>query len=292
MGRKRCKQPVLMRSLQILLPALLLCIEQMSSCFAQGSNPSGTSIQGPRVTRSDPPSLTTEDALKEMGLRFGPTDAEPSTGFGKSSGFYWPDDDQALYLAAGGGSIEEVLSLIRAGADVNYRDPSSRMTALMTVRTRIQAAVLLAAGADPNLTDDQGQAALHHVLFADEAEAIVRLLLASGADVDAAVPGREKETPLLTARGLFFEGRDPATAERIIILLMTSGANLDAQDDQGHTMLMTAVSKRRITLVRSLINLGADPGLRTVDGVSALDLARRHRFDDIEKLLIRAGARE
>lgn len=192
-------------------------------------------------------------------------------------------------MAAGGGSIEEVLSLIRAGADVNYIDPQSRMTPLMTVRTGIQAVVLLAAGADPNITDNLGQTALHHLLFADEAEAIIPLLLASGADVNAVAPGRQRETPLLTAPELFFEGRDPAAAERIIHLLMVSGADLDAQDDRGYTMLMTAVSKQRIKLAASLLNLGANPNLRSVDGDSALALAQRRRFDAMEKLLIEAS---
>jgi ankyrin repeat protein len=225
-----------------------------------------------------------------MGLRMVPSAAGPAKPFGK--GGEWPRDDQALFLAAGGGSIEELVSLIRAGANVDYRDPGSGMTPLMTVRTRIQAAVLLAAGADPNLRDREGQTALHHGLFADEAEAIVRLLLAAGADVEVVAKGDGNGTPLLVARSLFYEGRDPLLAERVVQLLLEAGADPDARDGEGYTMLMTAVVKRRAGLVGSLLSLGADPNLRTDAGVSALDMAVREGADDLGALLIRAGGRE
>ena len=74
-----------------------------------------------------------------MDVRLVPSNPE-SPKYVEASRTEWPDNDKAFFLAAGGGSIEDVLSLMRVGADVNYRDPHSGMTPLMTVRTRIQAA--------------------------------------------------------------------------------------------------------------------------------------------------------
>jgi ankyrin repeat protein len=223
-----------------------------------------------------------------MGRKAAPREDGVATGVHAAgdSGSGWPDDDQALFIAAGGGSIEEVLSLIRSGANVDYRDRASGMTPLMTVGTRIQAAVLLAAGADPNIADIQGRTPLHHVLFAREAEVIIPLLMASGAEIDVSAPQSGGETAFLEARQLFFEGRDPEAAERVIRLLAEYGADINAQDSQGDTVLMTAARRDRTGLVRWLLNLGADPGLRNIDGVSAIDIARQEGNEKLVQLLV------
>lgn len=253
-----------------------LTMSQCSPALGQGNNPAGMGTLDPRQPRRAPKeesSRTTADVLREAGLK-------------------WPDENQKLFLAAGGGTLEEVLGLLRAGADVNCIDHASGMTPLMTVRTRAQAAVLLAAGADVNIADGSGQTALHHALFADEAEGIVNLLLACGADVNAIARGQENETLMLAARELFFEGRDGAVAERIMRTLAAEGADLDAQEVMGYTVLITSAVNNKPELTRLMVDLGANVDVRSADGLTALGWARRMGHTEVERVLIQAGAKE
>src|SRR3954465_10693960 len=58
-----------------------------------------------------------------------------------------------------GGAVDAVVLLLRYGADVNARDEGHATTALLNAAriSRIEAArILLAAGADPAVRDDEG----------------------------------------------------------------------------------------------------------------------------------------
>ena len=100
------------------------------------------------------------------------------------------------------------------------------------------------------------------------------------------------ETPLLSARGLFFEGRDQNRAGRILRLLINAGARVDAQDDMGYSALITAAVNNKPRLARRMLGVGADPHTRTSDGMTALAWARDLGHREIESLLLAAGARK
>ncbi|AXW21816.1 ankyrin repeat domain-containing protein [Ralstonia solanacearum] len=57
------------------------------------------------------------------------------------------------------------------------------------------------------------------------------------------------------------------------------------------TALSFAVAAGRIELVRTLLELGANPNTRNDKGVSPLDFAQRKRRDDIATLLRQFGAK-
>lgn len=282
--------------IRIICILAMFALSHTNQGLSQELNTAGMGTIDPRQPQQNfesNPTRTTADVLREAGLVVPPTEKQAgkqtdSVEFTNS----WTDDNQRLYLAAGGGALEEVLVLLRNGANVNYMDPANGLTPLMTAQKTAQAAALLAAGADVNITDRQGNTALHHVLFAEEAERIANLLLACGADVNSAATGNGLETPLLAARQLFFEGRDPTRAERIIRMLVYAGADLNAQDDMGYTVLMTAAVNNKPRLAQLMVDLGANVDVRSSDGKTALDWARQLGSKEVEQVLLEAGARK
>lgn len=74
----------------------------------------------------------------------------------------------------------------------------------------------------------------------------------------------------------------------VIAVLATSGATLDLPDDLGETALIKAVKEGRRTIVRHLLDAGADPELTDYSGYSAYDHAQRSRDNQIRAYLKRA----
>jgi ankyrin repeat protein len=104
--------------------------------------------------------------------------------------------------------------------------------------------------------------------------------------------GANGETPLLAARQLFFEGGDPDRAERIVRRLHRAGADVNARDAAGYTALITGAVNAKPNLVRLMLELGANPYVRSADGVTALGWARRLGQREVVEVLERAGVRE
>jgi len=73
--------------------------------------------------------------------------------------------------------------------------------------------------------------------------------------------------------------------------LVSNGADLDKQDDQGHTALIFATSVNKIAFVELLIDKGADLNLETIGGVTALEWSLINKNNEISVLLIGAGAK-
>ena len=108
---------------------------------------------------------------------------------------------------------------------------------------------------------------LLHLAAAGYRVEIVRLLLASGADPNAA-GNRRKSSPLHYAADGFITG--PAWGENrqveTIRCLLDHGAQLQLQDQNGATPLHRAVRTRCAAAVRCLLKAGADPTTRNKPG--------------------------
>lgn len=177
------------------------------------------------------------------------------------------------------GDDQTILTLIEAGADVNYSGPLGR-TALMAAATRSRVAVieaLIGAGARIHAKDNDEYTALHHALFFAD-EDTVRTLLRLGADAnDPGTGGLSLSLLMIAART-----GDPD----ILQLLIDAGAELDAKmSTGGHTALMYAAAYGSPANVETLIKAGADVMVATDAGRTALDLARRRR-DDAGALIV------
>jgi ankyrin repeat protein len=67
--------------------------------------------------------------------------------------------------------------------------------------------------------------------------------------------------------------------------LQAQGVAVDTRDFSGNTALMLAVRHRHATVVRTLLDMGADASLRNKDGLTALRMADQMGFADITQLL-------
>jgi len=140
--------------------------------------------------------------------------------------------------------------------------------------------LLLDAGADPNAANDFAATPL---MWSAGDAAKVRLLLSKGAKVD--VRSKLGRTPLLIAAA--YDGATEAAH-----LLIEKGADVNARDNSGMSVLEQAASSNHIELVRLLLAKGAD--VNTVDegGFTALMSAASNgdRNAAMVKLLLEHGA--
>jgi ankyrin repeat protein len=170
-----------------------------------------------------------------------------------SSGMFTP-----LLFAVRGGHVEAATALIEAGADVNERLPdgmSALVLALYNAHYEL-ASLLLDRGADPNAAA-QGWSALHQIAWSRRPN--------RGFNLPGAVPtGRVDSLDLvrkLIARGAGINAR--MTKE-------PRDGNRNMLNRIGATPFVMAAKSADVPLMRVLLEGGADPNIKTLDGTSAL----------------------
>jgi serine/threonine-protein phosphatase 6 regulatory ankyrin repeat subunit B len=72
--------------------------------------------------------------------------------------------------------------------------------------------------------------------------------------------------------------------------LITMGADMEVQDEEGETILHRCVAHNLIDIIDTLINAGIDLNVRDAEGYTALYKAITSNKEDISKTLIQAGA--
>ncbi len=120
-----------------------------------------------------------------------------------------------------------------------------------------------------NAAIGEGYSALHVAcLFGHEK--LVEQLVSRSALINLNADNESRATPLHAA--VMFREED--AAERIVRLLVDNGAELNAKQRGGTTPLHHAVARGSTTLVKCLIELGADPFLKDDFQRSPADLSR------------------
>jgi cytohesin len=152
--------------------------------------------------------------------------------------------------------LAKVVSLIKAGADVNLRGslvyPPLHL-ALDKDRHSI-AIALLQGGADVDLKDAAGKTPLHRAVSQSQ-EAFVLTLLKMNADPN--LQDAQGRTPL----------HEVSTARPDMVdTLVSHKADPNARDNDGNTPLHAFID--RIPMVERLLNNGADPNVKNDYGVS------------------------
>jgi len=171
---------------------------------------------------------------------------------------------------------------------------------------------LVAAGADPNAVDGDGQPAIARALFQESYDAAMALARMPALDVDrrnragetalmlAAMKGREDIVRVLIERGAALdpEGWTPlhyaaaGDARAIVALLLARGVRVDPRAPNGRTPLMLAASYASEDMVDQLLHAGADPVARDKQGLGAVDLARGGGREWLGEKIETAGARK
>jgi ankyrin repeat protein len=163
-------------------------------------------------------------------------------------------------------------------------------------------ALMLDAGADPNGTNERGEAALHWAVWRDRSPAVVRLLLARGAAIDARrVDGR---TPfamaVLFGRGALADLLRDAGADTTLpaidrfVAAIVAGTATDAAaprlaPEDAH-LLPDLANTNHVAGVLALLAAGADPHARGEHGATALHFACWSGQDGLVAALLARGA--
>jgi ankyrin repeat protein len=202
----------------------------------------------------------------------------------------------AIADAAQGGDLDDVRSLIAAGADVN-NPANDGSTALLWATYHSDPeliAALIAAGADPNMANKYGMTPLLQAAGTGDAAALAALL---DGGADTAIVHPEGTTPLMLAART---GHLDA-----VQLLLDHGADPNAVESRYlQTALMWAAAEGHAETVAALLNAGADPDLQarvstlTVrknsdfpsGGFTALMFAVRNGHEAVARQLVDSGA--
>jgi ankyrin repeat protein len=208
-----------------------------------------------------------------------------------------------LMRAADRGQLEEVRSLLKAGADVNEKDAIG-LTALILAAGADHVDVvqaLLAAGADPNAAGGVAHGGFFSVLTVamnrqnkNRLEMIDKLI-AGGAKLNP--PNQFPESPLFVA----VREHDM----EILKALLNRGADVNWENSVGATSLVVAISMQQadVEIVRLLIKVGANPNKPRLwegdDCISILESLDRKlkpsngkEWKEIRSLLKQAGAKK
>ena len=163
--------------------------------------------------------------------------------------------EEKLIHAAKQGNVALVQELIQKGADVNCGDrirETKNYTPLMLATLGGYVNVvetLLSANANPNLSDDDGQA-------------IPELLLGSGLETIANMGFKIGQTSLMLAVSKRY--RD------ILQKLLAAQAEVNYQDKLGNTALFLACQAGHLEIAEILLNTGADVNLKKVNQASVI----------------------
>ena len=179
--------------------------------------------------------------------------------------------DPALQQAASAllaGETDDALAAAGAARErIDQPDRDGETLLKFAIKRNDERAVkgLLALGASPNLPPDAAPVAAAVEMANVE---VVRALLDAGAEPDGVTNG---ESALWRA----------ALGDRLEVaqLLLQRGANVDLGNRDGMTPALAAVTAGNYNMALFLLQRGANPAAKTLNGTSLAEWARRSRID-------------
>ncbi|XP_076676923.1 uncharacterized protein LOC143373487 [Andrena cerasifolii] len=185
--------------------------------------------------------------------------------------------DTPLHLAVTNGDIDTVETILRREVDIDAACEDGTTVLHKAIRWyKIELIkLLLSRGANVNAEGEYGQTSLHIAAEAGYIEP-VELLLKYGAYINSVCTyvGKEHCTPLYIAV--------KRKNKKLIKLLLEHGANVDAQDQAGKTILYFAVEDGRSLIVQRLLKHHPDVNNRS--NRSALNVAVHGNGRDYSKI--------
>ncbi|MFC1793921.1 ankyrin repeat domain-containing protein [Planctomycetota bacterium] len=189
----------------------------------------------------------------------------------------WPKDPKrtALRRAVKVGKIEMVKLLAEAGADVNAGKYPPLCQAVDENNKDI-AEYLIDHGANVNYPQNWGP--LTEAPYISDNIEMVKLLIARGADINAAGFQTPLEAAILSGRRDIFD------------LLIQRGAGVNAKDKSGYTAAYMAIHKDDIYFLNTLIANGVELNTKYRGGETLLQSAAITGRTESVKVLLEAGA--
>jgi uncharacterized protein len=192
-----------------------------------------------------------------------------------------------LHAAAASNDVAAIRQLLSNKAEIDVRDSNGRTALLVATHgNRVDAArALIEAGADVNAKDNINDSPYLYAGARGHLE-ILKLTLEHGADLIST--NRFGGTALIPAS-------ERGHVETVRTLL-EAGVDVDHVNNLGWTALLEAImlgdgGTRHVQIVRLLLDAGANVNLADREQVTPLQHARSRGHQEIEKILIAAGAR-
>ncbi|MBE6739357.1 MAG: hypothetical protein E7565_03455 [Ruminococcaceae bacterium] len=207
--------------------------------------------------------ITVKEIL-DRGVDPNRTNVKPS----KFWTFFETHARRPITVACEQGNLQIVRYLIEHGATAEYVEGTG-WSPLRTVLFRYDqndleiVKLLIENGADPNKKED-----VLPVFAAADMIPKEYLLQQNGMRVYSAVYNREVAECI---------------TEIVIVLLQDNSINIT--NDFGETLLMVAVQKGNVCLVKHLLDMGCDVSIKSQKGKTALDYAKENNNDEIIELL-------
>ncbi len=179
---------------------------------------------------------------------------------------------------------DTVRQYLENGGDVNARNHAGE-TILMSACMFDQAtaaSIALLNNADINLTDNEGNTALHIAAQFGSPRCVERLLLEKPAELR----NNSGFTPLISACAFpIINQRDThdefgSSRSACIIKLLQAGSNVNATDNSGMTALHYAAWYGNLAAIQFLLDGAADTTLRDKNGQTAADIAAERGFQN------------
>jgi ankyrin repeat protein len=230
----------------------------VAALLAAGAKPNAATIVEPA------PAFVAPNSVPGFGFGVGILRGGVPAGRGRREP--QPGGMTALHYAARHNHVDVAKLLLNAGADVNAREANDITPLLMAISNNNMAAAqyLLGHGGDVNAQDWYGRSPLweavnvrnlyvHNATFKNGIDRapvleLIKAILAAGANVNA----RTKETPPFRHHLLEITG------------------SLEWVDFTGQTPFLTAALAGDITVMKLLLQHGADPRINTFGGTSPL----------------------
>ena len=236
--------------------------------------------------------------------------ADPSLVSARDAGGSTP-----LHHAAAFGTSDIVSLLVDKGADVNAKNRRGSTPLFWSLHDEAKVRLLVSRGATVKIKQVEGRSPVYQASLLGNGNAVLRYLLESGGDANAAtlngltplsgaaLRGDVDAMRLLLERGAEVDARNGAGATALIAaatngnpkavqLLLEKGADPNVRSKLGETPIGNAAGSGNLETVKMLLDRGADVNSRTSRGYSPLMLAAGSDVmnGEIIKLLLAAGA--
>jgi uncharacterized protein len=189
----------------------------------------------------------------------------------------------ALHYAVRQGNVEAVDALLDRGADINQVSADDTTPLMLaTINGQFDLAMhLLERGADATIATSAGGTPLYRV---------IDLQWAPKSTYPQPAATRQQKTSYLDLiKALLDRGADPNARLRKALWYTRYGAGTEGIDPAGATPFWRAAQAGDVDAMRLLVSRGADPALKTADGVSPLMVVAGAGYRDTAATTVPAG---